>query len=118
MVFGFKVSIYYHKKSIYIYIYIYIIYITIFNLHNKIIIFQSQGFLGWVWSARLSEIVVATLYLGMTLVGFFLLLFFLFIFFYFEGFMGSETPIKHAQDLKLMAELNSTPGDSPRSVNN
>ena len=32
--------------------------------------------------------------------------------------MGSETLIKHAQNLKLVAELNSTPGDSPLSVNN
>ena len=70
MVFGFKVSIYYHKKSI---------YITIFNLHNKIIIFQPQGFLARVWPVRLSEIVVATLYLGMTLVVFFFLFFIFFI---------------------------------------
>ena len=36
----------------------------------------------------------------------------------FGGFQGSETPIKHAQILKLMAELNCTPRDDPTSVNN
>ena len=36
----------------------------------------------------------------------------------FGGFQWSETPIKHGQNLKLMAELNSTSEDGPISVNN
>ena len=43
---------------------------------------------------------------------------FVFFFLDFGGFQGSETPIKHAQNLKLIAELNSTHGDGPTSVNN
>ena len=40
-----------------------------------------------------------------------------FFFFDFWGFQVSETPIKHTQNLKLMAEVNSMLGDSPISVN-
>ena len=40
-----------------------------------------------------------------------------FFFFDFWDFQVSETPIKHAQNLKLMAEVNSMLGDSPISVN-
>ena len=39
------------------------------------------------------------------------------IFLYFMGFHGSET-IKNAQNLKLIAELNSAPLDGLISVNN
>ena len=57
-----------------------------------------------------TESMVATLYLGMTL--------FFFFFFNFWGFQESETPIEHAQNFNIIAELNSTPQNNPISVNN